>query len=110
MKKIIELPDNFIGKEDREKLESFAGHTIARGRAVRWHWDHTDNGDDVLEIYQRNSDDKPDICVTRNRELDEFRAHNAWEDLVAAGTLQHVLAVLESYFARRHGEMPGSPG
>lgn len=109
MKKIIDLPDNFIGHEDREKLESFAGHTIARGRAVRWHWDKTADGDDVLEIYRFNDDDKPDVRITRDRANDAFCAHDADGTMIATGTLEHMLAVLEEYFARLHGEIPDSP-
>jgi hypothetical protein len=51
MTEIITLPDNFIGKEDREKLESFAAHTIAHGRATRLQWDKDTDGGDIFEIY-----------------------------------------------------------
>ena len=50
MTEIIKLPENFIGKEDREKMESFGGHEISHGRATRWHWGEDADGDDVFEI------------------------------------------------------------
>lgn len=109
MNKIHDLPDNFIGKADHEKLESFAGHTVARGRAVRWHWDKTGDGDDVLEIFRHNDADTPDARITRDRQQDAFLAHDAGGTLIASGILEHMLAELEAYFARLHGEMPDAP-
>ena len=109
MSKIYELPDNFIGKEDRDKLESFAGHTVAHGRAVRWHWAKTDDGDDVFEIHRHNELDRPDVRITRDRQQDAFFARDEGDALIASGTLEHMLAALERHFARLHGEPPDSP-
>jgi hypothetical protein len=106
MSEIIRLPDNFIGKEDREKLESFGGHTIARGRATRWHWGRDADGDDIFEIYPGSADNTLAISICRNRELDAFCARDATGLSIASGTLDHVFAELEAYFVRVHGEGP----
>ncbi|MGB7932633.1 MAG: hypothetical protein WCH04_10500 [Gammaproteobacteria bacterium] len=108
MTEIIRLPDNFIGKEDRERLESFAGHTIARGRATRWHWGKDANRDDIFEIYPGSADNTLAISISRNRELDAFCARDAAGQSITSGTLEHVFAELEAYFIRVHDEGPES--
>jgi hypothetical protein len=106
MTEIIRLPDNLIGKEDREKLESFAGHTIARGRATRWHWGRDADGDDIFEIYPSSADNTLSIAISRNRELDMFCVRDAAGQSITSGTLDHVFAELEAYFVRVHDEGP----
>lgn len=108
MSEIINLADNIISKEDREQLASFGGHTIAHGRATRWHWDKADNGDDVFEIFRGGADEELAVRVSRNRELDAFYAHDAMGKVISAGVLDHVMAELEQYFIELHGEPPGS--
>jgi hypothetical protein len=109
MTRIIRLPDNFIGKEDREKLESFAGHTIARGRATRWHWGRNAAGDDSFEIHTGGADDRLAVKISRDREQDAFCARDAAGFTIVSGALDHVFAQLEDYFIRMHGERPDSP-
>jgi len=109
MTKIIKLPDNFIGREDREKLESFAGHTIARGRATRWHWGKDADGDDIFEIYPGRADNTLAVSISRNRELDAYHVRDAVGQTITSGTLEHVFAELEAYFVRVHGEGPDTP-
>jgi hypothetical protein len=109
MTDIISLPDNFIGKEDREKLESFGGHTIAHGRATRWHWNKDADGDDVFEMFHGGADETLAARINRDRKQDVFCARGATDEQIASGTLEHVLAELEAYFARLHGEGPGTP-
>lgn len=104
MNKIIDLPDNFIGKEDRDKLESFAGHTVARGRATLWRWGKTGDGDDVLEIYRSNEEDMPIIRITRDRQANAFCARDTAGAPIATGLLELVLADLDAHLARLHGE------
>jgi hypothetical protein len=108
MTEIIRLPDNFIGKEDREKLESFAGHTIARGRATRWHWGKDAEGDDVFEIYRGSGDITLAVSISRIREQDAFCVRDAAGQSIASGSLEHVFAELEAYFVRLHDEGPDS--
>lgn len=109
MAKIIKLPGNFIGPADREKLESFGGHTISHGRATRWRWDKTAAGDDVFEIHTGGAHDALAASIRRDRKLDQYIAHDATGAPIVSGTLDHVFAELDSYFARLHGELPDTP-
>ena len=106
MAKIINLPDNFIGKEDREKLESFGGHEIGHGRATRWHWDKNANGDDIFEIYRGGPNEELVAQISRDRKQDIFYVKNASGKQVSAGTLDHIMAELDRFFAQMHGETP----
>ena len=109
MTEIIRLPDNFIGREDREKLESFAGHTIARGRATRWYWDKNDEGDDQFVIRSGAADMQLAVTISRDRKQDEFYARDTVGGLIAQGTIEHLFAELEAYFVRLHNEQPDTP-
>ena len=109
MSEVINLPANFIGKEDREKLEGFGGHTIAHGRATHWHWDKNAEGDDVFEIYRGGEHETLAARISRDRKLGAFRAHDATGGLISSGALEHVFAELEVYFTRLHGEGPDIP-
>ncbi len=106
MAKIIKLPDNFIGKEDHGKLESFGGHEIARGRATRWCWSKSVDCGDIFEIYRGGTNEKLVIQISRDREHDMFCAKNASGEMVTSGTLDHVMAELDRFFAQIHGESP----
>lgn len=106
MVKIINLADNIISKDDREQLVSFGGHTIAHGRATRWHWHKSDNGDEAFEIFRGGADEVLAVCISRDRKLDAFYAHDAIGNMVSAGELEHVMAELEQYFIQLHGESP----
>jgi hypothetical protein len=103
---IIHLPGNIIGREDRDRLESFGGHTIARGRATRWRWDKDADGDEVFEIYRGGKDEVLVVRISRDRERDAFWARDILGGSVVSGTLEHVLAKLEVHLARLHGEEP----
>jgi hypothetical protein len=107
--KIIKLPGNFIGPVDREKLESFGGHTIAHGRATRWRWDKNAKGDDVFEIHTGGPDAALAVCIDRDRKLDQYVAHDAAGYTIVSGALDHVFAELDGYLARLHGERPDTP-
>jgi len=106
MSRVIRLPDNFIGKEDRERLESYAGHTIARGRATRWCWGKNADGDDRFEIHTGGAADRLAVIISRDREQDAFAVRDADGRCIATGALDHVFAVLEGYFIHLHGEQP----
>jgi hypothetical protein len=109
MTEIINLPNNFIGKEDCEKLESFGGHTIAHGRATYWHWAKDAEGNDVFEIYRGGEHETLTARISRDRQLDAFRACDATGGFIASGALERVFAELEVYFTRLHGEEPDVP-
>jgi len=106
MSEIVQLPDNFIGKEDRDKLESFGGHTIAHGRATRWHWTADERGAHLFEIYRGGAEEELAYRVSRDRRRDVFRAHDARGREAAAGSLDHVMAQLDQLLAAEHGETP----
>ena len=103
MSKIINLSENIISRKDREHLENFGGHTIAHGRATRWHWHKAENGDLLFEIFRGGSDEELAMCINRDRKVDAFYAHDAAGSMVASGTLEHVMAELEQYFIELHG-------
>ncbi|MGB5561254.1 MAG: hypothetical protein WBN02_02955 [Sedimenticolaceae bacterium] len=106
---VTRLPDNFIGKEDRERLESFGGHTIARGRATRWHWGTDAAGNDAFEIYEGGTDERLAASVSRDRRLSVFLAVNGERHAIGSGDLEHLMAELEQYFVKKHGELPDTP-
>lgn len=108
MADITRLPDNFIGKDDRIRLEAFAGHTISRGRATRWQWSR-DTGGDKFEVFAGGVDEARVASVTRDREADCFRAFDAEGRELDNGDLEHIMAALDRYFMARHGELPDAP-
>ena len=109
MTDIIQMPDNFIGLDDKHKLESFGGHSIAHGRATRWHWDKDEQGDDVFDIYRGGANELFTARIHRDRKLDAFCAHDERGQVLETGELEHVLAVLETYLMKLHGELPDTP-
>lgn len=106
MTEIVRLPENFIGKEDRERLESFGGHTVAHGRATRWHWSSDERGDDVFEIYQGGADEELAYRVGRDRKEDVFRVYDDRGRELLYGDLAHVMAGLDRLLSADHGEFP----
>jgi len=106
MSEIVQLPENFIGKEDRERLESFGGHTIAHGRATRWHWAKDEQGNDVFELYRGGADEALAYGISRDRSHDIFRVHDSYQREVLSGDLDHVMAGLEEILSSEHGEFP----
>ena len=106
---ITKLPDNFIGKDDREHLEAFGGHTIARGRATRWRWARTPAGDDCFEMFAGGVDEHRVAHVVRDRAADCFRVFDADNRELVNGELGHIMAALEQFLAARHGELPDAP-
>ena len=106
MTDIIKLADNFIGKEDRDKLESFGGHTIALGRATRWHWNKDKNNNDLFEFYMGGANEELAAYVKRDRKKDMFIAQDGSEKTIVSGSLEHVMAELDKYFQRLHSSPP----
>lgn len=105
----IRLPDNFIGNDDRHRLESFGGHIITLGRAARSHWHKDTGGDHVYEICHGDIHNLITVSIRRNRKKDVFFAHDNTEKELVSGTLEHVMAELEQYFLTMHGEIPDTP-
>jgi hypothetical protein len=109
MADIFELPENHMSKEDRKKLESFGGHTIANGRATRWHWTKTKDSGDVFEIFRGGAEEIFAARIYRDGKRDVFFAHSGSVELITSGTLEHVLAETDNYFIQLHGESPNMP-
>lgn len=107
MSKVIQLPDNPIGRADRDRLESFGGHCIALGRATRWHWGQDAEGDPVFEIYRGGANAQLVASISRDRARDVFRVQDDMGGRHASGGLEYVLAVLDAYLARLHRGDPG---
>jgi hypothetical protein len=104
MGQLERLPGNFFSKVDQARLESFAGHEIAHGRATRWRWRQTDAGESFALL-----GDGADLCiaaVVRDRAAGCFRAYDGERRELANGDLAHVMAALEHYLTARHGEPP----
>ena len=104
MSEIINLSENIISKKDREKIESFGGHTVSHGRATRWHWQKIENGDEVFELFSGGAVEVMTVCISRSRKADSFYAHDKKGNMVSSGELEHVMAGLEQYFIELHGE------
>lgn len=106
MSEIVRLPENFIGKDDRERLESFGGHTVAHGRATRWHWTADEQGGDVFEIYQGGANEELAYRISRNRKEDVFRVRDGRGRELLSGDLAHVMTKLDEMLSADHGESP----
>lgn len=104
MADIIHLPDNFIGKDDRERLEAFGGHVIAHGRATRFHWARDGAGDDAFEIYRGGAHEELVLRIQRDRQQDTYYATDPQGETLSRGSLEHVMADLDRRLAQAHGE------
>lgn len=105
MSDVVTLPRNFIGKEDELRLESFGARLIAHGWAARWHWNRDRGFDVAFEIFTGGTDPRLWVAVVRDRDKDVFAAKDAAGRIVANGTLDHVMAVVDrlAQAARRDG-------
>jgi hypothetical protein len=103
--KIVDLPDDFIGKEDEARLESFGAHLIAHGWATRWHWNRDHGIDLAFELFRGGSDERLMLAIRRDRAKDAFYVCDADGGRVDEGKLEHVMAVADSMArtARRSG-------
>lgn len=104
MADVTRLPPNFIHPHDRERLDSFMGHEIGRGRATRWHWSREPEVGDVLELYAGGADERLLCRITRPRERHAFQARDAQGALLVEGSLDHLMAALDAWLASLHGE------
>lgn len=108
MVEIIELPNNFFGKDDRERLESFGGHEIARGRATRWHWDKDEDNDDIFQLFAGGADEYLILTLSRDRSQDACCAHDGKHNHLSSGSLDHVMAAVDEFLALQHEEPSAS--
>jgi len=103
---IIDLPDNFIGKDDQTRLESFGGHLIGRGHATRWHWMRTGEIDVAFEIFRGGANERLFARFRRDREHDRFVAEDSAGRVVATGALDHVMAIVDAIAADGETDWP----
>lgn len=108
MAQIFELPSNFFGKEDRERVESFAAHEITHGRATRWHWAKDDDNDDIFQLFAGGADESLVLTLSRDRKQDAYCAHDGEGQHLVSGPLDHVMAHVDQFLATLHGEPPAS--
>lgn len=102
MAEIINLPENIIGKEDHERLESFGAHEISHGRATRFHWDKNESHDPVFELYRGGPKEELAVRIHRDMAQDLFVAEDKNGETIVTGSLDHVMAVLDKRFTREH--------
>jgi len=103
MSEIVTLPDNFIGKEDEQRLESFGARLISRGWATRWHWNRERGIDVAFEIFTGGASERLIVSIVRNRERDAFLAKDAAGGFVAEGALERVMAVVDKLASSKGG-------
>ncbi len=106
MPDIVNLPENFIGKEDEQRLESFGAHLISHGRATRWHWNRQRGIDVAFEIFTGGPHERLLVAIVRDREHDRFAAKDGRGRIIAEGSLDHVMALLDKHSASAGGDEP----
>lgn len=106
MTEIINLPDDFIGKEDERKLESFGGHLVGRGYATRWHWNRDQGVDVAFEIYRGGAKEELLASIRRDRDKDLFCAVDAAGRSIVEGSLEHVMAGVDGLASALHDQGP----
>ena len=106
MADIFELPEDFIGKEDEQRLRSFGGHLIANGCATRWHWERRRNVDVAFEVFHGGADESLLFAITRDREEDVFLARDPAGGVLARGKLDHVMAILDAFARGMRSDEP----
>jgi hypothetical protein len=99
---IIRLADNLIGPADRRRLESYGAHVIQHGWATRYGWGEED-GDPRFDIFHGGADEALAARIGRHRERHEFFAADADGQEITAGTLDHVMAELDTRLERQSG-------
>jgi hypothetical protein len=110
MKQVLNFPANRMSPRDRQRLESFGGHSIARGRATRWSWAEDVDGDEVFHIFRGGPEETLAVRISRENGDEGFMARDGGLAPLASGSLGHVLAVLDDLLTRLHGELPdGEP-
>ncbi len=103
---IVELPENFIGVEDAERLESFGAHLISHGCATRWHWNRENGIDVAFEIFRGGPHEELMFSVRRDRDQDVFYVTEPSGAVVEQGALDHVMTAIDAIAKAVHGDPP----
>lgn len=103
---VVRLPNDFIGKAEEVKLESFGAHLIAHGAATRWHWRRSNGFDVEFEVFRGGSDEELLVRISRDKSRSTFHAVDASGGRVAQGSLEHVMTVVDSIARSDRPEPP----
>lgn len=106
MTDIVNLPKNFIGKEDELRLESFGAHLISHGCATRWHWSRERGIDVAFEIFAGGAKERLMWYIVRDSKRDAFIAQDPEGAAVVEGALDHVMAVVDRLARSARGDAP----
>ena len=100
---ISKLPLNHISHVAQRRLESFCAHLIANGFANGWHWDKADGQLNDLVIF--NDPERQHVLtkIGRDAERDAFFATNDEGESISDGTLEHVMAEVDTYAREQRG-------
>ena len=60
----------------------------------------------MFDIFRGGPDEVLIVCISHDRKMDAYYAHDASGNMVVVGELEHVMAELEKYFIQLHGESP----
>lgn len=101
---IVRLPDNFIGKEDQARLESFGAYLIVHGFASRWHWTRRRGIDVAFEIFRGGSEEKHLFSIERSRAQDAFLVRDDEGRALERGALDHIMAFMDQRVRRSNPE------
>lgn len=103
---VVKLPDDFIGKEDEVKLESFGAHLMEHGVVSRWNWRRLNGIDVAFLLYQGAPHARLMACIGRDRRRDLFYADDAQGRRLREGTLEAVMASVDAYARSPHPAYP----
>lgn len=92
---VVRLPDNFIGKEDQARLESFGAYLIVHGLATRWHWNRRRGIDVAFELFRGGADEVRIFCIERSRANDVFVLSDGEGRALERGKLDHIMTVVD---------------
>lgn len=91
---IVRLPDNFIGKDDQARLESFGAYLIVHGLATRWHWTRRRGIDVAFDIFRGGADETRMFSIERSRARDAFLVRDDAGNALERGKLDHIMAFI----------------
>ena len=104
--------DEYLGKgelgqwrDTHMKIEGPAALEAQLCFVQDWHWARDDKHDAVFEIFRGGANEELIARVYRDREHDVFIVCNEPGGTISTGTLEHVMAEMEEYFMRIHGEL-----
>lgn len=104
--KVVKLPDEFIGKDDEARLESFGAHLIAHGIATRWHWRRLRGIDVAFEIYRGGAEEELFVSIKRDRRNGVFTVKDGYGRLIDAGTLERIMTTIDAQARRGNWDPP----